>query len=128
MIPEKKSKSWYFIILCYTIIIFIGIIITRFMVGTTLSLTMALSTLILSLISALVPCLAGFWGRHVFYSVFACINLIALLYMFYIVISDATPGWGDLTSIIGYLFILVVGFGIALISDIIYYIRKKAKS
>jgi len=125
MIPEKKSKYWYFILFCYTIIVFIGIIVTRIIVNTQLSFQLVLGSIILALISGLIPSIAGFWGRRVFYSVFTCINIAALFYMFYVVTMNTSPGWGDLTSIIGYLFIVILGFIIALVSEIVYFFLKK---
>ncbi|WP_162523131.1 hypothetical protein [Clostridium estertheticum] len=41
-------------------------------------------------------------------------------------IVNTSPGWGDLTSIIGYLFIIIVGTVLALVTEVLsYFIKTK---
>ncbi|MBX4262569.1 hypothetical protein KTC96_07605 [Clostridium estertheticum] len=49
--------------------------------------------------------------------------------MFYIAMVNTSPGWGDLTSIIGYLFIIIVGTILALVTEVLsYFIKKLTKN
>lgn len=46
--------------------------------------------------------------------------------MFYVVLGNTSPGWSDLTSIIGYISIVAFGGILALITEILsYFIKRK---
>jgi hypothetical protein len=48
--------------------------------------------------------------------------------MFYIVIADTSPGWGDLSSIVSYVLIIGIGILLALIAEVIaYFINARRK-
>jgi hypothetical protein len=48
--------------------------------------------------------------------------------MLYVVLGDITPGWGDLTSMIGYLFIVIIGAILSALAEIIiYFVKRKQK-
>jgi hypothetical protein len=125
MVPNKKSKKWFAVLILYFLVVFVSMILSRIIVGTQITVNVVISMVILSLISAVVPSVAGFMGRHIFYSIFTSINLLALVYLFYIVITDRSPGWSDLTSIISYLMVVAIGFVVAVVIDLIFLIRSR---
>jgi hypothetical protein len=125
MIPLKKSNQWLGVFIVYTIVILISLIATRLILDSDLSGGYIITLLIISLGSAVLPCLCGYFGKRVFFLVYTLSVIIGILYMFYIVIADTSPGWGDLASIVSY--ILIIGFGIvfALIAEVVAYFMKK---
>ena len=48
--------------------------------------------------------------------------------MFYVVLGNTAPGWGDLTSIVGYLFMVGVGAIVGLVTELVLYFIKKNKN
>lgn len=127
-IPLKHSKKWLWTFIIYAISLFAVFIVTRLFLDTELTGTNLLAFAILAIVSALIPCLGGLLGARVFFIVSVLSSIIAVLYMFFIVISNIAPGWEDLTSVISYLVISVAGTTIALISEIISFLVKKYKS
>ena len=127
MIPPPKSKKWIVVFILFTVVVFIGLLTTRVLFGSTLSNQSIMSFLLISIVSALIPSIGGFLGKQVFYSIFTLSTIVGILYMFYVVLGNTAPGWGDLTSIIGYLFIVGIGAVLALVTEIVYYFIKTKK-
>jgi len=126
MLPSKKSKKWIGVFIFYTLVIFIGFLATRFMLGSELFGRYLLSLLGLSLVSALIPCIGGYLGKRIFFIIYTFCVISGILYMFYVVLGDISPGWGDLTSIISFLFMVVLGIVLALVTEIvIYFVKRK---
>ena len=128
MLPLKKSNQWFWIFIIYTIAIFVGLIATRFILGSEIFVKYILSMLLISMVSAIIPCIAGYLGRRIFFIIYTISAMVGILYMFYVVLGNTSPGWGDLTSIVGYLFIVVVGVGLGLISEVINYFVKRRQN
>lgn len=85
-----------------------------------------LGLLIISVVSGLIPCIGGFLGKWIFFIIYTLCTIVAIIYMFYIVMVNTSPGWGDLTSIIGYLFIIIVGTVLALVTEVLsFFIKTK---
>lgn len=124
MLPLKKSSKWIGFFILYTIVIFIGLISTRFILGSEIFGRYILGLLIISMVSALIPCIGGYLGKRIFFIVYTLSALVGILYMFYVVLGNTAPGWGDLTSIVGYLFIVAIGIVLALVTEVIYYFTK----
>jgi len=124
MIPLKKSNKWISVYIFYTIAILIGLLITRVILGSDMSGGYIFNQLIISMVSALIPCIGGFLGRRKFFIVNTLSIIVGILYMFYVVVGNTALGWGDLTSIVGYLFIVGIGFVLALLVEIINYLGK----
>lgn len=121
MIPTKKSSKWIWVFLLYTIVIFIGLLATRVILGSEILDRYIFSLLIISIGSALIPSIGGFLGNRNFFIVYSLSAILGIFYMFYVVLGNASPGWGDLTSIIGYLFIIGVGTVLALVTEVVRY-------
>lgn len=124
MIPVKKSKSWLIVFIIYTIIIFAALIATRILITSDYLVDSIPGLLLLSLCSALLPSIAGYFGKHIFFIIYSLAAIIGIIYAFYVAIGDIAPGWGTLTSIIGYLFILFFGIVVAFIGETIYSLMK----
>ncbi|MBU3099829.1 MULTISPECIES: hypothetical protein [Clostridium] len=110
----------------YTIITFLSLLTTRVMLASELLSRPILGLLIISVASSLIPCIGGFLGKRIFFIIYTFCTIVAIIYMFYIVMVNTSPGWGDLTSIIGYLFIIAVGTVLALVTEVLsYFIKTK---
>ena len=128
MIPSKKYKKWILIFLIYVIVVFLSFLITRLVLGSDVSGRYLLGLMIMSMSSAFIPCIAGFLGKLVFFIVDTIFIVLGILYMLYVVLGNTAPGWGDLTSIIGYLFIVLFGVIIAAVAEIISYFVSKGNN
>ena len=128
MIPSKSSKKWIVVFLIYTIVVFFSFLITRLVLGSDVLGRYLFGMMIMSMSSAFIPCIAGYLGKRVFFIVDTIFIVLGILYMFYVALGNTAPGWGDLTSIIGYLFIVLFGVIIASIAEIINYFITKRKN
>jgi len=127
MIPTKKSKQWIGVFILYTVVIFIGLIATKVMLHNEIIGAYIFGSFLISLGSAIISCIGGFLGKRIFFLVYTLSVMIGILYMFYVVLVNTSPGWGDLTSIIGYLFIVGVGTVLAFVMELIIYFIKRKK-
>jgi hypothetical protein len=128
MIPVKKSNKWLGVFLLYILVVLISFIATRVILDRTLSVDYVVRLLIISLGSAILPCLCGYFGKRVFFLVYTLSVIIGIVSMFYIVIADTSPGWGDLSSIVSYVLIIGIGILLALIAEVIaYFINARRK-
>lgn len=121
MIPQKKSNQWIGVFILYIIVIFISLLTTRVMLGSEILGRNIFGLFIISTISALLPIIGGFLGKRIFFNVYTFSNILGIFYMFYVVIGNASPGWSDLTSIVGYIYIVTVGAILALLTEVISY-------
>ncbi|MBU3188804.1 hypothetical protein K9O30_06470 [Clostridium bowmanii] len=128
MMPLKKSNRWIWIFILYTIIIFTGLLTTRFILGSEILVKYILSLILISLVSALIPCIGGFLGKRLFFLIYTFCTIVGILYMFYVVLGNTAPGWGDLTSIVGLLFMVGVGATLGLVVEVILYFVKRKQS
>ncbi|MHB8131471.1 MAG: hypothetical protein ACYDEX_21015 [Mobilitalea sp.] len=128
MIPSKSSKKWIVVFLIFTIVVFFSFLITRLVLDSDVLGRYLFGLIMMSVSSAFIPCIAGYLGRRVFFIVDTIFIVLGILYMFYVVLGNTAPGWGDLTSIIGYLFIVLLGVIIASIAEIINYFITKRKN
>ncbi|WBL45462.1 hypothetical protein LOR37_12215 [Clostridium estertheticum] len=126
ILHKKGTKQWIIIFVFYTIIVFLSLLTTRVMLASELLVRPILGLLIVSVVSGLIPCIGGFLGKWIFFIIYTLCTIVAIIYMFYIVMVNTSPGWGDLTSIIGYLFIIIVGTVLALVTEVLsYFIKTK---
>ena len=128
MIPAQKSTKWSWVYMLYTAVIFVSLIITRIILGSEIFSSYVLSLLILSMVSACIPCIAGFFGKPTFFFIYTFSVIVGILYMFYVVLGNTAPGWGDLTSMVGYMFIVGIGIGLAIAVEVIIYFNKIRKN
>lgn len=125
MFPQMKSGKWFIIYLIYTIVVLIPLLISRAMLGDEVFLRNIVGMVLLSFSTASLPCICGYFGKRLFVPIYSIAVLLGIFYIYYVIIADLTPGWGDLTSIIGYLFIIGIGTLTALIAEFFSFIIKK---
>lgn len=125
MLPKKKSPQWIVFYLAYVAIVFLGLLATRWILNSTIDGSLLIALSILSFGSAFLPSLAGFFGRRQFFNVYVGGNLIALAYMFVLVTSEQAPGWGDLISIVVYVYLLPVVVILGILAEVVLYFKNK---
>ena len=120
MFPSKKSNEWFIVYAIYSFLILVSLLTTRVILGNIAWDEGLLGLIVLSLLSAVPAFLSGYFHKRLFFYVYSISIIIGLVYAFYVVIADAAPGWGDLTSIIGYMFMVVAGLVTAFFAETIY--------
>lgn len=125
MLPAQKSFKWINVFFIYAAIVFIGLIISRLILGTIIDIRLIIAFVILSIGSAILPVIAGYLGRQLFFKIYVSSNVVGLLYMITLVMSDRAPEWADLTSIVVYVYLLPVGAVLGLLAEVILYIKKR---
>ena len=126
MIPTERSKRWLSVFVIYTIIIMIGLLVTRALLGSDIFIRYVLFMLIISIVTAVFPVTGGYFGKKMFFVVTTISIAVGIIYMFYVVLGNTEPGWGDLSSIVGFLLIIGVGSGLGLAAEAgIYLIRQQ---
>ena len=109
LLPIKKSFNWIYVF----IIVFISNLLTLSGSLTLQNIAMnprriigfAIITSIVSLIISL-----GYFGLRLFSATVIIADCAAIAYMYNIIMTNRSPGWTDLVSIIS--FIVVIGFGV----------------
>lgn len=127
MIMKDKRIFWLLIFVGYTFLNFIGFMLSRLIIKTNLPLRIVLNIFLLSLVVAIIPCIVGYFKRKLFFIIYTSFNIIAITYLLYVVSTQNLDGWSDLISFVGFLFILIIGFVIALISELGSMVYKKYK-
>jgi len=119
MIPAVNSRKWLVVFIIYAAAIFAAFFVTR-VLRDNHSLNRSVSgILILSVFTSLVPSIGGYMGKRVFFIIYTISVVLGLLFALYTVLANIAPGWDDLTSIIGYLFIVAIGFIVAANAELI---------
>ncbi|MFT4146939.1 MAG: hypothetical protein QM644_21065 [Mobilitalea sp.] len=124
MVPEKKSSRWWIICILYFIVIFAALLVSRLLITNDYIMGSIPGILVISLCSALPPSIAGYFEKKIFFILFSISILLGLIYAFYVALGDIAPGWGTLTSIIGYLFFVGIGLIVALIAETLSLLLK----
>jgi len=126
LLPAKKSNKWIYWFLSILIINFSALLLSREIQSIKIDLKNIIGFAILSAMISLISSL-GYFGIKYFSLVFIIADIIGIIYLFFIVLSNASDGWSDLTSIIGYM--TITGFGIiaGTITEVIFRIVKRKK-
>lgn len=125
MLPKKRNSKWIVVYLAYAAIVFAGLLATRLILKTVIDDRLVIALALLSFGSALLPSLAGFFGKSMFFKIYVGCNLFALTYMFVLITSGRAPGWADLTSIVVYVYLLPVAVVLGILAEVIFYFKKK---
>ena len=120
MFPSKKSKEWFIVYAIYSFLILLSLLTTRIILGNIAWNEGLLGLIGLALISAAPAFISGYFYKRLFFYIYSLSIIIGLVYAFYVVIADVAPGWGDLTSLIGYMFMVVAGLVTAFFAETIY--------
>ena len=123
---EKKSIKWLQVLL----IIFSINILSFFTYQLVLDIPFDVSSIIgfkgISLAIAIISCL-GYFGFLAFSITFVSSNIVGLIYMFFIIITDKNNGWADLTSIAGLFVFMIIGTSLGIIAQIVWTLTKTKK-
>lgn len=122
--PEKKSIKWIYYIISVLIINYSALLLSRVIQSTKIDLKNILGFAILSAIISLIS-FSCYWGIKYFTLVFLLSDLAGLVYLFFIVLSKASGGWSDLTSIIGYMVIICFGIIAGITAEVIFRLVKR---
>lgn len=123
LLPNKKSKAW---LIVWGMIFFINIgaiLLGRYLVGASFNAENASNFLIISLLIATIISI-GYFGPRLFSGLALAANIIGITYMLYISATKAADSWSDLVGIIGFLYIVAIGIGIAIVVQVIQFIIK----
>lgn len=126
-LPEKRSNNWFYIFFASWVLNLFLIILSRYLIDSNFELLGNLAFALVALFAALLASL-GYIGLKVFSYTFISFNLMAVVYMLFIAITNASDGWTDLTSIVGYMFFILLGVLVATSLQMIYYFIKKIRS
>ena len=127
MLPTKRSNKWIIVCIIYTLLILTSFVINRILIQTfSMSIEM-LRLLFFSVLVAIPPCLAGYIGQQLFFYLYSLFTIIGIVYMMYIVYANVAQGWEDLISILSFIMIVLVGFVVSFIAQLIYFIVIKRK-
>lgn len=127
MLPDKNSRKWFILFLIYAIVIFLAFLATKLRLGDGALNRGLRGILIISVFTSLVPCIGGYMGKRIFFIVYTISVVIGLAYSLYAVFADIAPGWSELTSVIGYLFVVGIGFIVAANAELINYFVQNRK-
>jgi hypothetical protein len=127
MLPDKNSRKWFLLFLIYAVVIFLAFLATKLRLGDGALNRGLKGILIISVFTSLVPCIGGYMGKRIFFTCYTISVIIGLAYSVYAVFADIAPGWSELTSIIGYLFIVGIGFIVAANAELISFFLKNRK-
>lgn len=103
------------------------LLLSRFIIGANLSLNNYLAYIGLSLGIGLVSGLGAF-GLSTFFFTFVFFDMMAIVYAYFIIIANKSSGWEDLTSMAGFMVTLILGFALAVVTEILgRWRRRKAE-
>lgn len=110
--PAKYSRNWGTIFIIYFLALFNLFIISQIVLENNFSTKSIAGIAVLTFLSALLACVGGFLGGKMFFTIYTICLVLGLIYMFYIAVFDVSPNWGDLTSLLSYMFFCYYRFGI----------------
>ena len=127
LLPEKKAKTWGSFFATYAIIIFASLFLAQSILHSKLEVKSILALILIAVVTTLFSCIGGYLGaKSYFFS--SSLGLVAgIIYMLYIAVFNASPGWGDITSVIGYLFFAAIGIVIGVFIEILALLQRKLK-
>jgi len=122
MLPNKKSFKWLYVFILVFIVNLIAMSAVQKLSNNALEIYIVFRFVLVTLIIGAIACL-GYFGLRAFSYIFLISNVIGLGYMFFIAFSGRN-GWKDLSSIIGFLCILLIGVVIGMITQITLWLLK----
>ena len=124
MIPKKHSPLWGGMLAAYAAIVFIILFFSQNILQRELTSKTIISFVILAVVSAVIACLGGFLGARKYFLLSVIGAAFGLIYMLYIALFNVSPGWGDLTSIVGYLMFAFSGVVIGIVTEAMFFFVK----
>jgi hypothetical protein len=124
LLPDRSTRSLLRILGYYSTILYAVLLLAHAILRSQFTGRSIFGLASLAFVSALVAGL-GFWleGR-LFFMVFSSSLIAGTLYILYVVITNATPGWGELTSLVGFMLICASGIIVGLAAEFVRYLIK----
>lgn len=123
---QKRSPEWLYVLLAIFILNIASFVAYQLILDIPLSLSTLIGFKGLSIVIAIIASL-GYFGFAVFSLSFIIADIIGLCYMFFIIITEKSNGWADLTSIAALATFLFVGIIVGILLQIIYFIFNNKK-
>ena len=117
-LPQKRSFSWVYVFFVSYIINFMSIVLSRNIIGSYFDAKAVIVFAIASLLISALICL-GYFGLRVFSILFMITDFVAITNILYICANNKNEGWTDLTSMFVFIFMIILGFLIALLIQVI---------
>jgi hypothetical protein len=129
LIPLRTSRNLLKIIGYYAAAVIALLLLSHAIAGSGFTARSIFGLATIAIIAALVAGI-GFWfNGRLFFIFFSSGLAVGLLYMLFIVVFNTSPGWSDLTSVIGFMVVAVIGMVVGLAAELIRYMLKtKAKT
>jgi hypothetical protein len=126
-LPAKRSKKWLLWMINYGVLLTLALWLNRFVVlNESFSIQPALSFLILAFgLSILVNGFGWLGARWVW--LLTTIGIVAGWGLMFYYASRELSGWGDLASFLGFAEGVVIGFGLGLLVEMVFFISKARK-
>lgn len=125
-LKNKISPKWILVVLMVFAVNFALLLGSRFLLGSQLTggnyLAFAGLCGVVALISGL-----GALGLMAFFSSFVMFNGFALVYLYWITLTQKSSGWADLTSLAGYFMMLLAGVAVGVILELLSRFLGKRK-
>lgn len=125
--PAKYSRNWGTIFIIYFLALFNLFIISQIVLENNFSTKSIAGIAVLTFLSALLACVGGFLGGKMFFTIYTICLVLGLIYMFYIAVFDVSPNWGDLTSLLSYMFFVITGLVFGLTTEVVKWFKGRAK-
>jgi|GEM_PF-1447958 len=128
IIPKKKSPVWLLVLVILFAVNMAAMTGSRLVLGYSPDMNVAVEYASISLIFSLIAC-AGFFGLAWFSVIAILADIIAIVYMYYILLFSNAAGWKDLTSILSYMFILFFGvIAAAVVQGAVLAVKRQRKN
>lgn len=124
-LPGRYDKKWFVVAGVMFIFTFALFIIFKLMLEPKMSAKNIVAFAILSTLVSLISTIGGYLGFKVYFGISTISNIVALLYMMYIVISQQAPGWTDLVAIMAYMFIMGTGIVAGIVVEALVRLARK---
>jgi hypothetical protein len=122
-LPAEKSFKWIYVLGIVFAVNFATLLISRVLLNLTMTSANILAFAGVSLGIGLVVCL-GYFGVEIFSLMVLAGNAMGVIYLFFIILTNASQGWSDLTSIIGLLYFVAMGVMFGFMMQLIYFLSK----
>lgn len=100
------------------------LLLSRLILGSNLSVNNYLAYIGLSAVIGLISGIGSF-GFPTFFFTFVFFDICGIIYAYFIIFANKSSGWEDLTSMAGFMVTLILGFALAVVSEIVGRWRKR---
>jgi hypothetical protein len=125
-LPQKKSINWSYVLLIVFASNVLALLGSEFLLSSSISLQNAFGFSIISLIVSLIVS-SGYFGIRFFSLSVIVSNVIAIIYIYYIILSKSSPGWADLVGLISYMLLIGLGIILGTIVQTVFWIISRRK-